>query len=57
MKFTTLEDIPNSLCIQTTNMDINMFKEHYSYLHSMNNSKNRTKSQALAIYLNWQKTG
>ncbi len=33
------------------------FKEVYDHLGSMRDNKNRTKSQALAIYLFWLKTG
>ena len=48
--------ISNELCLKTTGLTKEEFLIIYNSL-SMNESKNRTKSQALAINLFWLKTG
>ena len=49
--------VEEELCIKTTSLKAIEFLEIYNSLLSMKNSSKRTKSQALAIYLFWLKTG
>ena len=45
------------MCLRTTGLTSSQFNEVYNHLKSMRDSQSRTKSQALAIYLFWLKTG
>jgi hypothetical protein len=50
-------NIDNRLCERTTGLTSDQFNEVHDHLKTMKNSKARTTSQALAIYLFWLKTG
>ena len=56
-QFENPQRIPETLCLKTTGLNCFEFMELYGYLDSMNQYKNRTKSQALAVYLSWLKLG
>ena len=56
-KFINPYSVSDDLTKQTTGLNAQQFLEIYENLVSINESKNRTKSQALAIYLFWLKTG
>ena len=56
-KFEIPTNIDNNLCLRTTGLTSSQFNEVYNHLKSMRDSQSRTKSQALAIYLFWLKTG
>ena len=56
-KFFNPHSISDDFCKKTTGLKLSRFLEVLGHLTTMNEIKNRNKSQALAIYLFWLKTG
>lgn len=56
-KFDNLTTITDEMCIRNTNFNKIQFIEITSYMKTMRDSPIRSKTQALAIYLFWLKTG
>lgn len=56
-KFSDLNSISDEMCVRNTNFNRSQFIEILDSITTMRNSIVRTKSQALAIYLFWLKTG
>ena len=56
-KFRNSHSVSDELCKKTTGLRADEFLEVFDDLISMKDSINRTKSQALAIYLFWLKSG
>jgi hypothetical protein len=56
-KFTNKKHITDDICKQFTNLNKNQFFSLADELKSLKHSQTRSKSQALATYLFWLKTG
>ena len=56
-KFSKRKTIKNDECLRYTGLNKDQFNELFCGLKTLNDSQGRTKSQALATYLFWLKTG
>ena len=56
-KFSDNSKLPDSICQRTTGFNRQQFEELSGDLISLRNTSSRSKSQVLAIFLFWLKTG